>query len=142
MTIDEESCLLDVLDTAGQEEYNAMRDQYMASGEGFLLVYSINSRDSFDEITSFKDQILRVKDAENVPMVICGNKCDLEIDREVSKQEGKDLCKSFGVPFFETSAFARINIEESFFQVVREIRNSGRDQVPVKKPRKKACSIL
>ena len=130
MTIDEETCLLDLLDTAGQEEYSAMRDQYMQGGEGFLIVFAINSRDSFDEVTTFRDQILRVKDADKVPMVICGNKCDLDNEREVSKTEGEDLAKSFGVPFFECSALSRINIEESFYQLVREIKQHRNSDDP------------
>ncbi len=137
MSIDDEVCLLDILDTAGQEEYSAMRDQYMQvrpgspwvracpphtraatqGGEGFIVVYAINSRDAFDEVTTFRDQILRVKDADKVPMVICGNKCDLAEDRQVTKAEGEDLARSFGVPFFETSALSRINVDESFFEL-------------------------
>src|ERR1700751_2032809 len=78
VTIDDETCLLDILDTAGQEEYSAMRDQYMRTGQGFVLTYAITSRSSFDEVSTFKDQICRVKDADKVPMCICGNKCDLE----------------------------------------------------------------
>jgi GTPase KRas protein len=84
--IDDEVALLDVLDTAGQEEYSAMREQYMRTGEGFLLVYSITSRQSFEEITTFQQQILRVKDKDYFPMVVVGNKCDLESDRDVSRQ--------------------------------------------------------
>ena len=61
VTIDSETCLLDILDTAGQEEYSAMRDQYMRTGQGFLMVYAITSRSSFEELVGFKDQILRVK---------------------------------------------------------------------------------
>eukprot|EP01102_Stenamoeba_stenopodia_P003626 TRINITY_DN137_c0_g1_i1.p1 TRINITY_DN137_c0_g1~~TRINITY_DN137_c0_g1_i1.p1 ORF type:complete len:195 (-),score=59.63 TRINITY_DN137_c0_g1_i1:193-777(-) len=122
VTIDDETCLLDILDTAGQEEYSAMRDQYMRTGQGFLTVYAITSRSSFDEISSFREQILRVKDADKVPMVVVGNKCDLESERQVSKAEGQDLAKSFGCPFLETSAKSRINVEESFFELVREIR--------------------
>lgn len=64
VTIDNETCLLDILDTAGQEEYSAMRDQYMRTGQGFLMVYAITSRSSFEELVGFKDQILRVKDAD------------------------------------------------------------------------------
>jgi GTPase KRas len=60
--IDDEVALLDILDTAGQEEYSAMREQYMRTGEGFLLVYSITDQSSFEEIQSFCQQILRVKD--------------------------------------------------------------------------------
>jgi|SRR3569833_101628 len=84
--IDDEVALLDVLDTAGQEEYSAMREQYMRTGEGFLLVYSITSRQSFEEITTFQQQILRVKDKDYFPMVVVGNKCDLENEREVTRQ--------------------------------------------------------
>ena len=84
--IDDEVALLDVLDTAGQEEYSAMREQYMRTGEGFLLVYSITSRQSFEEIQQFQQQILRVKDKDYFPIIIVGNKCDLEAEREVTKQ--------------------------------------------------------
>lgn len=84
--IDDEVALLDVLDTAGQEEYSAMREQYMRTGEGFLLVYSITSRTSFDEIPTFQQQILRVKDKDYFPVIVVGNKCDLELERAVSQQ--------------------------------------------------------
>jgi small GTP-binding protein len=84
--IDDEVALLDVLDTAGQEEYSAMREQYMRTGEGFLLVYSIESRQSFEEIMTYQQQILRVKDKDYFPMILVGNKCDLVRERAVSKQ--------------------------------------------------------
>ena len=84
--IDEEVALLDVLDTAGQEEYSAMREQYMRTGEGFLLVYSITSRQSFEEIMTFQQQILRVKDKDYFPIIVVGNKCDLQHERQVSTQ--------------------------------------------------------
>lgn len=82
--VDDEVALLDVLDTAGQEEYSAMREQYMRTGEGFLLVYSITSRESFEEIRTFQQQILRVKDKDLFPMVVVGNKLDLANERKVS----------------------------------------------------------
>lgn len=84
--IDDEVALLDVLDTAGQEEYSAMREQYMRTGEGFLLIYSITSRQSFEEIMTFQQQILRVKDKDYFPIIVVGNKCDLEKERVVSEQ--------------------------------------------------------
>jgi GTPase KRas protein len=125
--IDEEVALLDVLDTAGQEEYSAMREQYMRTGEGFLLVYSITSRQSFEEITTFQQQILRVKDKDYFPMVVVGNKCDLEGEREVSRQEGEALARSFGCKFIETSAKSRINVDKAFYDIVREIRRYNRE---------------
>eukprot|EP01105_Mastigella_eilhardi_P007411 TRINITY_DN1886_c0_g1_i5.p1 TRINITY_DN1886_c0_g1~~TRINITY_DN1886_c0_g1_i5.p1 ORF type:complete len:203 (-),score=75.66 TRINITY_DN1886_c0_g1_i5:75-638(-) len=137
----EPTCLLDILDTAGQEEYSAMRDQYMRHGQGFLCVYAINSRSSFDEIATFRDQILRVKDADKVPMVLCGNKCDLEQDRKVTTQEGADLAKTYACAFKETSARTRVNVEESFFELVREIRKATKPDGK-KKTNKKKCPML
>ena len=158
VTIDDETCLLDILDTAGQEEYSAMRDQYMRTGQGFLCVYSITNKATFEEIANFREQILRVKDADKVrcgppwpvlcgalatnrrteltraclargpwqvPMVIVGNKLDLDAERVVSQQEGKELAASFGCPWMETSAKARIRVEDAFYELVREIRKEG-----------------
>ncbi|KAF3907482.1 hypothetical protein AA313_de0200353 [Arthrobotrys entomopaga] len=148
--VDDEVALLDVLDTAGQEEYSAMREQYMRTGEGFILVYSITSRTSFEEISQFQSQILRVKDKDFFPLVVVGNKCDLETDRQVSTQgeypysltnpssrlkmysntqrtEGRSLAESFGCPFMETSAKARINVDECFYELVREIRKYNKN---------------
>lgn len=124
-TLDGELVLLDILDTAGQEEYSAMREQYMRTGEGFLLVYSINSRTSLEELQSFYEQIQRVKDSDFVPVLVVGNKCDLEIERQVSYEEGLSLAKSFNCPFLETSAKQRINVEEAFYGLVRSIRDGG-----------------
>lgn len=125
--IDDETALLDVLDTAGQEEYAAMREQYMRTGEGFLLVYSIDSKQSFEEIRTFQQQILRVKDKDYFPIIIIGNKCDLEQDRVVSKEEGMALARSFGCKFMETSAKQRINVEQGFYELVREIRKYNKE---------------
>ena len=74
--------------------YRAMREQYMRTGEGFILVYSITARESFEEINQFHQQILRVKDKDNFPMVLVGNKCDLEYERQVG-MNGKHI----NVPF-------------------------------------------
>ena len=146
--IDNEVCLLDILDTAGQDEYSAMRDQYMRTGQGFICVYSITSRSSFDEISSFREQILRVKDEERwVPMVLVANKCDLECERQVSMAEGLDLAKSFACPYFEASAKSRINVDNSFYQLVREIRKVDTPKNNNKRKEKRgkkinACSLL
>jgi len=126
--IDDEVALLDVLDTAGQEEYGAMREQYMRTGEGFLLVYSITSRNSFEEISTFHQQILRVKDKDSFPVIVVANKCDLEFERQVGMNEGRDLAKHFGCRFIETSAKQRINVDEAFSNLVREIRKYNKEQ--------------
>ncbi len=120
--VDAEPAILDILDTAGQEEYSTMREQYMKTGEGFVLVYSINSRSSFEEISSYLQQILRVKDVDYVPCIVIGNKSDLETERQVSIDEGQKLANQFHAPFLETSAKRKINVEESFHNLIRLIR--------------------
>jgi GTPase KRas protein len=129
--IDEEVALLDILDTAGQDEYIAMREHYMRPREGFLLVYSITSRDSFEEIDTFHQQILRVKDLDAYPTVVVGNKCDLEFERRVGNSEGRELARHLGCKFIETSAKLRLNVDEAFATLVREVRkfNRGKTQM-------------
>lgn len=105
-----------------------MREQYMRNGEGFLLMYSITSRMSFEEIEGFHQQICRVKDKDHFPMVLIANKCDLESERQVSSEEGRDLAKKYGCQFIESSAKFRINVEESFYEVVRDIRRYNKNQ--------------
>jgi len=124
-----------------------MRDQYMRTGQGFILTYSITSRQSYDEASNvFREQILRVKDADKVPMVLCGNKCDLENERQVLKAEAETLAKGWSCPYYETSALARINVEEAFYDLVREIRKELNLKGPVKKsvkrPGKGGCRLL
>jgi len=125
--IDDEVALLDVLDTAGQDEYIAMREHYMRTGEGFLLIYAITSRDSFEEINTYYQQLLRVKDGP-CPVILVGNKCDLEYERQVGMNEGRDLAKHYGCKFIETSAKTRLNVDDAFNNIVREIRRFNKLQ--------------
>lgn len=120
-----------------------MQDQWMREGKGFLLAYSVTSRPTFEEISTFKEKILRAKDLDSVPMVLVGNKCDLESERQVSTQEGQALANQWGCPFMETSAKEKINNEDCFFQVVREIRKAEAPKKQTASGKKKSlCLIL
>ena len=138
--------MLEVLDTAGQEEYTALRDQWIRDGEGFVLVYSITSRSSFSRIQKFYNQIQRVKDSSNAgsptsvgylgsplspissgftgpaPVMLVGNKSDRVTEREVSTQEGQALAKDLGCDFVEASAKNNIHVDKAFYDVVRKLR--------------------
>ncbi|KAH0795040.1 small GTP-binding protein [Histomonas meleagridis] len=122
--VDDEKIQLDILDTAGQDDFAPMRITYMRSGKGFIIVYSIDDRSSFEEVQEFYDALVRTKVTKNIPIVICGNKCDLEDKRVVSKIEGQELAKKLGAVFFETSAFLDKNIDETFTELVRAINKS------------------
>ncbi|XP_035309510.1 GTPase KRas-like isoform X1 [Cricetulus griseus] len=145
VVIDGEICHLDILDTAGQEEYSAMRDQYMRTGEGFLCVFAMNNTKSFEAIHHYREQIKRVKDAEDVPMVLVGNKCDLP-SRAVDTKQAQDLAGSYGIPFIETSAKTRQRVEDAFYTLVREIRQykekMSKDGKKNKKKSKTKCIIM
>ncbi|KAM9992960.1 hypothetical protein ACTFIY_010398 [Dictyostelium cf. discoideum] len=122
--IDNDNYSLNILDSAGNEDYTAIRDQYLKNSDGFLIVYDISDRVSFEKTSELVDQIKMVKDVESFPMVLIGNKCDLDSEgqRKVSITEGNDLSKFYGCPFFETSAKTTLNVESTFFQLVREIQ--------------------
>lgn len=148
-SVDGKTAFLDILDTAGQEEYNALRDQWVREGRGFLLVYSIDNKQSFEEIESFRDRILLVNEDKDgkVPMVLVGNKCDKEDEREVNKEEGQTLADKYGIPFVECSALKPINCTEVFDKAVREIRRLD-ETVTTNAPARRGksfwsfCSIL
>lgn len=143
--VDDQVYLLDILDTAGQDEFSAMQDDWMRQGQGFLLVYSVTHKETFDEVKLLRDKILRAQDKLKVPIVLAGNKCDLEHERQVLYKDGKKVADEWGVPFFETSAKMKINNEACFFEIVREIR---RMDAKTQKPSKpinavlKRCTIL
>jgi len=142
VVIDDATALLDILDTAGQEEYSSMQDQWMREGKGFLLVYSITNKNTFEEISVFREKILRAKDEDSVPMVLIGNKCDLETERQVASDEGRAKAEEWGCPFMETSAKDKINNEECFFEAVRQIRKSAEPVEKATKKKKRGCTIL
>jgi len=138
VTVDGIPSFLNILDTAGQEEYSAMRDQYMRNGQGFLLVFSLTDHATFDEVESLYSHILQVKDfSTGVPTVLVGNKADLEAERAVQIPEAQALASKLGIPYLTTSAKSNINVEDAFFSIVREIRRTIK---PVKKS--SMCTLL
>jgi len=120
--VDGRHVVLEIMDTAGTEQFTAMRDMYMRLGQGFLLVFSITSASSLRELIELRDQIVRTKGDPNFPMVLVGNKSDLEEDRVISRQKAFQLSQSWGnIPYYETSARKATNINEVFIDVCRQI---------------------
>ncbi|XDA74596.1 hypothetical protein R6Z07F_004818 [Ovis aries] len=111
--VDAQQCMLEILDTAGTEQFTAMRDLYMKNGQGFALVYSITAQSTFNDLQDLREQILRVKDTDDVPMILVGNKCDLEDERVVGKEQGQNLARQWNnCAFLESSAKSKINVNE------------------------------
>lgn len=123
VVLDGEEVQIDILDTAGQEDYAAIRDNYFRSGEGFLLVFSITEHESFTATAEFREQILRVKAEEDkIPLLLVGNKSDLEDRRQVSVDEARGKAEEWAVQYVETSAKTRANVDKVFFDLMREVR--------------------
>jgi len=128
----------------------------MRSADGFLCLYSITDKKSFLELEEFVTQILRVKDVDYFPMILVGNKADLESERMVSRQEaltfGKDKMQlNEEHQIIETSAKTRKNIDVAFAELVRLLRvfnaakkygKSKFGSFLLKKKRKLKCEIL
>ena len=121
INVNNQDIILNILDTAGQEEFYALRDQYMRSGDGYIIVFSITSITSFLEVNAIKEQLNIVLDADNntlIPIILVGNKCDLEEYRQVQSSDAQRLAEEWKVKYFETSAKNKTNINRIFEELV------------------------
>ncbi|XP_011890834.1 ras-related protein Rap-2a isoform X1 [Papio anubis] len=162
--VDSSPSVLEILDTAGTEQFASMRDLYIKNGQGFILVYSLVNQQSFQDIKPMRDQIIRVKRHygllektvrfedhhfiiafyfvclyEKVPVILVGNKVDLESEREVSSNEGRALAEEWGCPFMETSAKSKTMVDELFAEIVRQMNYAA--QPDKDDPCCSACNI-
>ncbi|KAK2498570.1 hypothetical protein MC885_017058 [Smutsia gigantea] len=121
-TIDDEVVTMEILDTAGQED-TIQREGHMRWGEGFVLVYDITDRGSFEEVLPLKNILDEIKKPKNVTLILVGNKADLDHSRQVSTEEGEKLATELACAFYECSACTgEGNITEIFYELCREVR--------------------
>ncbi|GAA5915335.1 hypothetical protein JCM8208_001701 [Rhodotorula glutinis] len=147
LNVDGITVALEVLDTAGTEQFMSLSSLYVRSGDGFLLVFSLTSLDSVAELHTIWEQIQRIKETTHgtamggrggmgaragamgekqeqpkVPIVLVGNKLDLQHERQVGREVAVNLSRSWGgVPYYETSARKEINVAAIFEDVVRQM---------------------
>ncbi|XP_049873409.1 ras-related protein Ral-a isoform X3 [Pectinophora gossypiella] len=145
VVLDGEEVQIDILDTAGQEDYAAIRDNYFRSGEGFLCVFSITEPESFDATQEFREQILRVKNDENIPFLLVGNKSDLADKRRVPLDACRERAHHWQVPYVETSAKTRDNVDKAFLKLISEVSRIKKGQPPPEPEedtKKKSCCTI
>ncbi|CAL1188219.1 unnamed protein product [Candida parapsilosis] len=128
-----------VLDTAGQDEYSMMNEKHLVGIHGYLLVYSVTSRQSFELVEFIRDKILNSIGNENIPMILIGNKRDLTYQRQVEESEGAELAQKFKCRFLETSVKENYHIKEAFEGLIDRIERIQNPPV-VKKEDK--CVII
>ena len=108
------SFVLEIIDTAGTEQFVSMRNLYMKAGEVFIVVYSIVAESTFFETKEIREQILDTKDPDIPPVVFVGNKMDLADERTVKKEQAEAQAEEWGSPYIECSAKTNDNIEDIF----------------------------
>ncbi|XP_078275425.1 GTP-binding protein GEM-like [Rhinoraja longicauda] len=123
LTVDGEDTTLIVMDTWGIEgEEPWVQDYCMQVGNAYIIVYSITDRTSFESASELRIQLRRMRQAENIPIILVGNKSDLVRCRDVSVEEGRACAVVFDCKFIETSATLHHNVTELFEGIVRQIR--------------------
>ncbi len=133
INIDGYQVKLEILDTAGQDDYQSMQETWINYGAGFLLIYSIDDMESFNEVKKKLDKVILIKSKDIYSCIIVGNKCDLGDNvRKVPKSMAEEFAKSKNVPFLEASALSTINVREAFMKVAHDLmektqqkKNSG-----------------
>ncbi|GJE85669.1 Ras domain-containing protein [Phanerochaete sordida] len=142
IAVDGEHIALEILDTAGAEQFTALNEVYITSGHGFLLVFSLTHEASLHDLDNIRQQVLHIKQGEpDLPIVIVGTKMDLYNEREVTSGALQELATSWGIPFYETSAKRNWNIQEVFQDLTKQMKARYPD-APPKRRRKKDCIIM
>ena len=124
-----------IWDTAGQERFKSMSVQVIKTSDAVVLVYAINDRNSFNALDKWLLKISEASDISKKPIIVIGNKSDLDDKRQVSYEEGKNFAKNKGYNFYETSAKTGENINEAFNDIFEQLYKilegeiTGRDKV-------------
>ncbi|KAG9072390.1 GTP-binding protein [Linnemannia hyalina] len=130
---------VEIIDTAGQDEFSIFNGRHALDVHGYVLVYSVTSKQSFDMVTIIRDKILNFTGTDWAPIVLVGNKTDLQGQRQVSRDEGDELASRWKCLSCETSAKTNMNIGRTFELMLAEMEKST-DSVPEDK--KGECLIL
>lgn len=136
--------IVKITDTGGSSDLRLKWDSALKQCNGFIVVYDITKMDSFKEVEHFKGLLLLMKpDSYDTPVVVVGNKCDLEDRREVATVVAAALAHQLSCPFFETSAVTGKNVDKAFKKVVLEKHKINKWSIISKgRPRKACCSVL
>ena len=126
-------CIVEILDTAGTEQFASMRQLYISNGQAFALVYAVDDRASFEEVKEIYQQIVEYKSPQSISVVLVGNKCDLDDRREVETWEGQEAAREMhNSPFLETSAKEGTHVFKFFENLVMcldgRIRSKSKDK--------------
>ncbi|RCK64655.1 GTP-binding protein rhb1 [Candida viswanathii] len=131
---------IEILDTAGQDEFSLLNEKHLIGIHGYILIYSVTSRQSFEIIEIIRDKILNsIGSNVQLPMILIGNKCDLNYQRQVEFSEGQELANRFNCKFLETSVRENLNVDKCFRTIIEEIEKI---QNPPPQKQEDKCAIM
>ena len=108
-------------DTAGQERFKTLTPNFLRNAEGVIIVFDVTSHDSFDNVKGWINSIKSNLGEKIIPIIIVGNKIDMENMREISKEDGKKIASENDFKYFETSAKTGIGVDEAIKEIVNQI---------------------
>ena len=123
ITINGDKIKLAIWDTAGQERFRTLTPSYYRGGQGAILVYDVTSRESFQKVDNWLNELETYSTNHDLIKMLVGNKCDMLDEKVVSTEEGEKLAKEFGIQFWECSAKNDINVDESFIGIARGVKD-------------------
>ena len=126
--IEGKSVKAQIWDTAGQERYKSITTTYYKGAKGALIVYDITRKETFDSVDRWISEVLNSGD-KNMTMLLIGNKCDLDNQRQVTKEQGEEKAKAFKVAFLETSASSGENLDVAFEMIMKEVNNKKKNEL-------------
>ena len=131
---------IEIIDTAGQDDFQAMRYRNMGSVEGFILVYSILDPVSISSLKEIHQEALLAKSVSSIPCIIAANKCDLRDANSVPVEEGEKLGKELGCQVLETSAKENKNIQELYDGILKILLSKNKEKGTTQKDAEPKCS--
>ena len=126
--IEGKSVKAQIWDTAGQERYKSITTTYYRGAKGALIVYDITRKETFDSVDRWISELVNSGD-KNMTMLLIGNKCDLDNQRQVTKEQGEEKAKAFKVAFLETSASSGENLDVAFEMIMKEVYSKCKNEL-------------
>ena len=127
--IEETNYEITITDTPGQDEQDMFQVSYTLDVDGYILIYSVDDKDSFQQSKRIFDKLMDIVGPNAIPTILVANKIDLTEERVVSREEGKEMAQLMNIPYIETTAKDDQKVEDVFMELLEKIREKNRNRI-------------